>query len=63
MLRCQLWLKEAVSVGIDSATTFDDNIISSYRTHPFVVLRGGDIKSLIARAIATTRAALSASPA
>ena len=32
---------------MNSATTFDDNIISSYRTHPFVVLRGGTIKSLI----------------
>ena len=40
-------MQEAISVGIDSATTFDDNIISSYRTHPFVVLRGGNIKSLI----------------
>ncbi|KAM5532327.1 hypothetical protein V8D89_014006 [Ganoderma adspersum] len=39
--------QEAVSVGIDSATTFDDNIISSYRTHPFVLLRGGNITSLI----------------
>lgn len=40
-------LQEAISVGMNSATTFDDNIISSYRTHPFVVLRGGTIKSLI----------------
>lgn len=32
---------------MNSATTFDDNIISSYRTHPFVVLRGGNVKSLI----------------
>ena len=42
-----LHLQEAISVGIDSATDFDDNIISSYRTHPFVLLRGGDVKSLI----------------
>ena len=47
MLRCRMCVQEAVSVGLDSATTFDDNIISSYRTHPFVVLRGGDVKSLI----------------
>ncbi len=39
--------QEAISVGINSATTFDDNIISSYRTHPFVLLRGGDVKSLM----------------
>ncbi|OBZ65682.1 Pyruvate dehydrogenase E1 component subunit alpha, mitochondrial [Grifola frondosa] len=26
--------QEAISVGIESATTFEDKIISSYRTHP-----------------------------
>ncbi|OJT08727.1 Pyruvate dehydrogenase E1 component subunit alpha, mitochondrial [Trametes pubescens] len=39
--------QEAISVGINSATTFEDKIISSYRTHPFVLLRGGTLKSLV----------------
>lgn len=40
-------MQEAISVGINSATTFEDKIISSYRTHPFVLLRGGTLKSLV----------------
>ena len=47
VLRRRVRLQEAISVGMNSATTFDDNIISSYRTHPFAILRGGDVKSLI----------------
>ncbi|EMD38161.1 hypothetical protein CERSUDRAFT_82407 [Gelatoporia subvermispora B] len=39
--------QEAVSVGMEHGTTHQDRIISSYRTHPFAVLRGGSIKGLI----------------
>ncbi|CCL99989.1 uncharacterized protein FIBRA_02014 [Fibroporia radiculosa] len=39
--------QEAVSVGMSNVLTPQDNIISSYRTHPFAVLRGGTITGLI----------------
>jgi len=39
--------QEAISVGLEHALTRDDNIISSYRTHPFAVLRGGTIPGLL----------------
>ncbi|KZT71249.1 hypothetical protein DAEQUDRAFT_724188 [Daedalea quercina L-15889] len=39
--------QEAVSVGMVNSLTPDDNIISSYRTHPFAVLRGGSVVGLI----------------
>ena len=39
--------QEAISVGLNSATNFEDKIISSYRTHPFVLLRGGNLVSLL----------------
>ena len=39
--------QEAVSVGMVNTLTPHDNIISSYRTHPFAVLRGGSVVGLI----------------
>jgi len=39
--------QEAVSVGMANSLTPDDNIISSYRTHPFALLRGGSVVGLI----------------
>ncbi|KAF9030866.1 mitochondrial pyruvate dehydrogenase E1 component beta subunit [Hymenopellis radicata] len=40
--------QEAVSVGIHSGLTPEDYIITSYRCHPFAVLRGGSITGVIA---------------
>ncbi|KAG8847803.1 alpha subunit of pyruvate dehydrogenase [Tulasnella sp. 330] len=40
--------QEAVSVGMESAITPDDRVITAYRCHPFAVLRGGTIKGVIA---------------
>ena len=40
--------QEAVSVGIESAIEKDDKVITSYRCHPFAVMRGGTIKGVIA---------------
>lgn len=34
-------------MGMEQALTRQDNIISSYRTHPFAVLRGGTVVSLL----------------
>lgn len=39
--------QEAVSVGIESAITPIDKLITAYRCHPFAVLRGGNIKGVI----------------
>lgn len=39
--------QEAVSVGIESAITPIDKLITAYRCHPFAVLRGGSIKGVI----------------
>jgi len=39
--------QEAVSVGIESAITPDDRVITSYRCHPFAVLRGGTITGVL----------------
>lgn len=39
--------QEAVSVGLESAITYDDLVITAYRCHPFAVLRGGTIKGVI----------------
>ncbi|KAI5122052.1 hypothetical protein M0805_006036 [Coniferiporia weirii] len=39
--------QEAVSVGMHNAMTWDDLLITSYRCHPFAVLRGGTIKGVI----------------
>ncbi|KAJ9112110.1 hypothetical protein QFC20_002290 [Naganishia adeliensis] len=39
---------EAVSVGMESAITHEDNVITAYRCHPFAVLRGGTIHSVLA---------------
>lgn len=41
-------LQEAVAVGMESAINADDRIITSYRCHPFAVLRGGTVKGVIA---------------
>ncbi|KAF8498331.1 dehydrogenase E1 component-domain-containing protein [Gautieria morchelliformis] len=40
--------QEAVSVGLESAITPEDRVITAYRCHPFAVLRGGTIKGVIA---------------
>lgn len=40
--------QEAVSVGMESAITHEDNVITAYRCHPFAVLRGGTIHSVLA---------------
>jgi pyruvate dehydrogenase E1 component alpha subunit len=39
--------QEAVSVGIESAITPNDQLITSYRCHPFAVLRGGSVKGVL----------------
>jgi len=39
--------QEAVSVGLESSITKDDMVITSYRCHPFAVLRGGTIAGVI----------------
>ncbi|EJD05806.1 mitochondrial pyruvate dehydrogenase E1 component beta subunit [Fomitiporia mediterranea MF3/22] len=39
--------QEAVSVGMHSGMTWDDLLITSYRCHPFAVLRGGTVKGVI----------------
>lgn len=39
--------QEAISVGMEHALTRQDKIISSYRTHPFAVLRGSTITGLL----------------
>jgi len=40
--------QEAVSVGMESGMKPDDKVITSYRCHPFAVMRGGTIKGVIA---------------
>jgi len=40
--------QEAVAVGMESAMTPEDRLITSYRCHPFAVLRGGTVKGVIA---------------
>jgi len=40
--------QEAVSVGMESAMTPEDRVITSYRCHPFAVLRGGTVKGVLA---------------
>jgi len=39
--------QEAVSVGLEHGITKDDRVITSYRCHPFAVMRGGTIKGVI----------------
>jgi len=39
--------QEAVAVGIESAITPNDQLITSYRCHPFAVLRGGSVKGVL----------------
>lgn len=45
--------QEAVSVGMESAITPEDKVITAYRCHPFAVLRGGTIKGVIAELLGT----------
>ncbi|KAJ9126804.1 hypothetical protein QFC24_001837 [Naganishia onofrii] len=40
--------QEAVAVGMESAITHEDNVITAYRCHPFAVLRGGTIHNVLA---------------
>jgi pyruvate dehydrogenase E1 component alpha subunit len=40
--------QEAISIGLESAITPEDRVITAYRCHPFAVLRGGTIKGVIA---------------
>ncbi|KAF9651460.1 mitochondrial pyruvate dehydrogenase E1 component beta subunit [Thelephora ganbajun] len=40
--------QEAVAVGMESAMTPEDRVITSYRCHPFAVLRGGTVKGVLA---------------
>jgi pyruvate dehydrogenase E1 component alpha subunit len=40
--------QEAVSVGMESAITHEDKVITAYRCHPFAVLRGGTIHNVLA---------------
>ncbi|EJT98475.1 pyruvate dehydrogenase e1 component alpha subunit [Dacryopinax primogenitus] len=40
--------QEAISVGLESAITFEDLVITAYRCHPYAVMRGGTIKGVIA---------------
>ncbi|KOS16295.1 pyruvate dehydrogenase e1 component alpha subunit [Malassezia pachydermatis] len=40
--------QEAVAVGMESAMKSDDNVITAYRCHTFVVQRGGTIRGLMA---------------
>ena len=40
--------QEAVAIGMESSMKADDKLITAYRCHPFTVMRGGSIKSVIA---------------
>jgi pyruvate dehydrogenase E1 component alpha subunit len=40
--------QEAISVGMESAISKEDMVITAYRCHPFAVLRGGTVKGVIA---------------
>jgi pyruvate dehydrogenase E1 component alpha subunit len=40
--------QEAVAVGMEQAITKEDLVITSYRCHPFTVLRGGTITGVLA---------------
>lgn len=39
--------QEAVAVGIEHGITREDKIITAYRCHGFVMMRGGPIKSIL----------------
>jgi len=40
--------QEAVSVGMESAITREDKVITAYRCHTFAVMRGGTMKGVLA---------------
>ncbi|KAI3639763.1 hypothetical protein MIR68_002077 [Amoeboaphelidium protococcarum] len=40
--------QEAVAVGIESAITREDAVITAYRCHDFAYVRGGTVKSILA---------------
>ncbi|THH14939.1 hypothetical protein EW146_g5460 [Bondarzewia mesenterica] len=40
--------QEAVAVGLESSITHEDLVITSYRCHPFAVLRGGTVTGVLA---------------
>lgn len=40
--------QEAVAVGMEAGMKPSDKLITAYRCHPFTVMRGGTIKSVIA---------------
>ena len=46
--------QEAISVGLESAISPEDRVITAYRCHPFAVLRGGTIKGVIAELLGTS---------
>lgn len=39
---------------MESAITHEDNVITAYRCHPFAVLRGGTIHSVLAELLGTS---------
>lgn len=39
--------QEAVAAGIEHALTKEDSVITAYRCHGFVLMRGGTVKSII----------------
>jgi pyruvate dehydrogenase E1 component alpha subunit len=47
--------QEAISIGMESAITPEDRVITAYRCHPFAVLRGGTIKGVIAELLGRIR--------
>ena len=46
--------QEAVAVGIENAITSEDKLITSYRCHPFAVLRGGTVKGVLSELLGIT---------
>ncbi|KDN52692.1 putative PDA1-pyruvate dehydrogenase alpha chain precursor [Tilletiaria anomala UBC 951] len=40
--------QEAVAIGMEASMKAEDKLITAYRCHPFTVMRGGSIKSVIA---------------
>lgn len=44
-------------MGLESAISPDDRVITAYRCHPFAVLRGGSIKGVIAELLGNVTSA------